>query len=98
MVIVEAVGLTFGLSKLGLFEDKVLDVSKAQSGVQQILLDPIDGYGAANVASVVCNNGSDPVIEKGGTFTCEAVVDGRKRVVTAVFQDEFGTYEVDRPR
>jgi hypothetical protein len=38
------------------------------------------------------------MIQKGGTFTCEVVVDGRKRVVTAVFQDDSGTYEVDRPR
>ncbi len=47
---------------------------------------------------VVCNNGDDPEIEKGGTFTCEVIVDGRKRQVLAVFQDDNGTYEVDRPR
>jgi hypothetical protein len=61
-------------------------------------MDPWAGYGAEKVTSVVCNNGRDPVIQKGATFTCEVVVDGRKRVVTAVFQDDSGTYEVDRPR
>jgi hypothetical protein len=98
VVVAEAVGLAVGLSKLGLAEDKVLDVSKAQAGVQQVLVDPIDGYGATNVTSVVCNNGKNPVIQKGASFTCEVVANGRKRVVTAVFQDDNGTYEVDRPR
>ena len=98
VVVVEAVGLAVGLSKLGLAEDKVLDVSKAQAGVQQILVDPTDGYGAANIAIIVCNNGKNPVVRKGATFTCEVIVNGRKRVVTAVFQDDDGTYEVDRPR
>jgi hypothetical protein len=98
IVALEVMGLAFGLSKLGFIRDKVLDVSKAQAGVQQILMDPWAGYGAEKVTSVVCNNGRDPVIQKGATFTCEVVVDGRKRVVTAVFQDDSGTYEVDRPR
>jgi hypothetical protein len=98
IVAAEVIGLAFGLSKLDLIRDRVLDVSKAQAGVRQILMDPRDGYGAENVTTVVCNNGRDPMIQKGGTFTCEVVVDGRKRVVTAVFQDDSGTYEVDRPR
>jgi hypothetical protein len=98
IVAAEAMGLAFGLSKLDLIRDRVLDVSKAQAGVRQILMDPRDGYGAANLTTVVCNNGRDPVIQKGGTFTCEVVVEGRKRVVTALFQDDSGTYEVDRPR
>ena len=98
VVVVEAVGLGIGLSKLGLVEDKVLDVSRVQAGVQRILVDPIDGYGATNVTSIVCNNGKNPVIQKGASFVCEVVVNGRKRVVTAVFQDDNGTYEVDRPR
>jgi hypothetical protein len=98
IVAAEAMGLAFGLSKLDLIRDRVLDVSKAQAGARQILMDPRDGYGAENVTTVVCNNGRDPVTQNGGTFTCEVVVDGRKRVVTAVFQDDSGTYEVDRPR
>lgn len=57
----------------------------------------VDGYGATSVSDVECNNGEDPEIKKGGTFTCD-VVDGRKRTVLVVFQDDNGAYEVDRPR
>ena len=81
-----------------MFKGKVLDVSKAEAGVQRILVDPADGYGATSVTNVVCNNGNDPEIKKGATFTCDVVVDGRKRQVLVVFQDDEGTYEVDRPR
>jgi Domain of unknown function (DUF4333) len=93
-----AVGLMVGLSKFDVLKGKVLDVSKAEAGVQQILADPVGGYAATNVTDVVCNHGDDPEIKKGGTFICEVVVDGRKRQVLAVFQDDNGTYEVDRPR
>jgi Domain of unknown function (DUF4333) len=92
------VGLWVALSRFGPLSAKVLDVSKAQAGVQRILVDPVDGYGATNVSDVVCNNGDDPEIRKGGTFTCDVIVDGRKRRVLVVFSDDNGTYEVDRPR
>jgi Domain of unknown function (DUF4333) len=93
-----AVGLIVGLSSFEVTSDKVLDVSKAEAGVQRILVNPVEGYGATNVSDVVCNNGDDPKINKGATFTCSVVVDGRKREVLVVFQDDDGTYEVDRPR
>ncbi len=95
---IAAVLLVVVLSRIDVLHGKVLDVSKAQAGVQRILLDPTDGYGVTNVSDVVCNNGDDPEIKRGGTFTCTAVVDGRKRDVLVVFQDDNGTYEVDRPR
>jgi len=50
------------------------------------------------VSDVVCNDGNDPDIRKGATFTCQVVVEGRKRQVLVVFSDDNGTYEVDRPR
>lgn len=93
-----AIGMMVGLSRFDVLKGKVLNVSKAESGVQRILVDPADGYGATNVTNVVCNNGNDPEIKKGATFTCDVVVDGRKRQVLVVFQDNEGTYEVDRPR
>ncbi|RDH74127.1 DUF4333 domain-containing protein [Mycolicibacterium moriokaense] len=93
-----AVGLWWGLTRFGLLTGKVLDVSKAQAGVQRILVDPVDGYGATSVSDVVCNNGDDPEIRKGGTFTCDVIVEGRQRQVLVVFSDNDGTYEVDRPR
>jgi hypothetical protein len=92
------IGIIFGLSRFDVLQGNVLNVSKAEAGVQRILLDPADGYGVTSVTDVVCNNGDDPEIKKGGTFTCEVIVDGRKRQVLVVFQDDNGTYEVDRPR
>lgn len=76
----------------------VLDVTKAERGVEQVLVDPVDGYGVKSVTTVVCNDGANPVVRKGATFTCEVVVDGSRRRVAAVFQDDEGTYAVDRPR
>ena len=95
---IAAILLTVVLSSFDVLKGKVLNVSKAQAGVQRILTDPVDGYGATSVSDVVCNDGDDPEIKKGATFTCEVVVDGRKRHVLVVFQDDNGTYEVDRPR
>jgi hypothetical protein len=77
---------------------KELDVKAAQTGVQQILSDSENGYGAKNVENVVCNGGKNPPVEKGGTFTCDVDVDGTKREVTVTFQNNDGTYEVGRPR
>jgi hypothetical protein len=87
-----------GLSSFGVVKGDVLDVSKAEAGVQRILVDPVEGYGATSVTDVVCNDGADPEIKKGSTFTCEVVVDGRKRRVLVAFTDDRGTYEVDRAR
>jgi hypothetical protein len=97
-ILAGAAGLMIGLTRLDVLKDKVLDVSKAEAGVQRILVDPVDGYGATSVTDVVCNGGDDPQIKKGGTFACEVIVEGQKRQVLAVFQDDNGTYEVDRPR
>jgi Domain of unknown function (DUF4333) len=93
-----AIGIVFALSKFDVLKGKVLNVSKAEAGVQRILLDPADGYGVTSVTDVVCNNGDDPQIKKGATFTCNVIVDGRKRQVLVAFSDDNGTYEVDRPR
>lgn len=90
--------IVFGLSRIDGITGKALDVSKAEAGVQRILLDPNDGYSATNVSDVVCNDGDNPAIKKGASFTCQVVVDGRKRQVLVVFTDDNGTYEVDRPR
>jgi Domain of unknown function (DUF4333) len=97
-VLVEAVLLALGLSKLGSFTSKVLDVNKAQAGVAQILTDPTMGYGVKNVTDVSCNNGQNPSAEKGDAFICEVNISGTTRHVTVVVQDDNGTYEVDRPR
>ena len=90
--------LVMGFWKPGFFVTTKLDVNKAQDGVAQILSDESNGYGAKNVQDVKCNNGQNPTVKKGDTFTCEVSIDGTKRQVTVTFQDDKGTYEVGRPK
>jgi hypothetical protein len=87
-----------GVGQLGMFGGKQLDVTKVQAGVQQILTDPVYGYGAHTVTDVSCNDGHNPSAEKGDTFTCAVTVDGTSRRVTVAVEDDNGTYSVDRPR
>ncbi|ORW14885.1 hypothetical protein AWC18_20245 [Mycolicibacter nonchromogenicus] len=75
-----------------------LDVLQAQEGVRQVLTDPINGYGRADVTGVRCNNGVNPTVRRGSSFTCAVVVDGAQRQVLVEFTDDAGTYAVDRPR
>jgi len=98
IVAVEVVVLVVALWFFGYFEGKVLDVRQAEAGVQQILSDPINGYGANEVSSVRCNDGRDPTVEQGEGFTCQVTINGARRQVQVVFRDDAGTYEVDGPR
>ncbi|MGV0907648.1 MULTISPECIES: DUF4333 domain-containing protein [Mycobacteriaceae] len=75
-----------------------LDVGHAQDGVWRVLTDPINGYGRDDVTDVRCNNGVNPRVRKGSSFTCTVIVNGVQRRVLAEFADDAGTYEVDRPR
>jgi Domain of unknown function (DUF4333) len=92
-----AVGILVGV-RLASSDSKQLDAQAAQAGVQQILADPIKGYGAKNVTAVRCNNGRNPIAKQGNSFTCEVNIDRTQRTVAVVFEDDSGTYEVDRPR
>jgi hypothetical protein len=96
--VIAAVVLVVVLLRLDAFDRKVLNVNKAQEAVKQVITDPVTGYGVENVTNVRCNNGENPTAKKGDTFTCEVTVDGKKQEVRAVFIDDNGTYEVDRPR
>nr|WP_090346534.1 DUF4333 domain-containing protein [Mycolicibacterium malmesburyense]CRL79158.1 hypothetical protein CPGR_05160 [Mycolicibacterium malmesburyense] len=96
--IIVAVVLVLGFWKPGFFVTTKLDIDAAQTGVQQILTDEANGYGATNVKDVKCNDGQNPTVQKGGTFDCEVSIDGTKRQVTVTFQDDKGTYEVGRPK
>ncbi|CAN7460893.1 DUF4333 domain-containing protein [Mycolicibacterium frederiksbergense] len=96
--VIVAVVLVLGFWKPGFFVTTTLDVDAAQTGVQQILTDEANGYGATNVKDVQCNDGVSPVVKKGDTFTCQVSIDGTKRQVTVTFQDDNGTYEVGRPK
>ena len=93
-----AVVLVLGFWEPGFFVTTKLDVNKAQAGVQQILTDETNGYGAKNVKDVKCNHGQDPTVTKGGTFDCSVSIDGAQKHVTVTFQDNKGTYEVGRPQ
>jgi hypothetical protein len=93
-----AVAVAVGLLAFGAFDRQVLDVTKAQEGVKHVVTDPTTGYGVENVTDVKCNGGENPSAKKGDTFTCQVTVDGKQRKVNAVFVDDNGTYEVDRPR
>jgi len=95
---VEAVALGVVLYRMQSADAKVLDVASAQRGVEQVLMDPLDGYGARSVSGLVCNDGANPPVRKGSAFSCDAVVDGAPRRIAVVFQDDDGTYAVDRPR
>lgn len=97
-LIIVAVVLVLGFWKPGFFVTTKLDVTAAQSGVEQILTDETNGYGAKNVNDVKCNGGVSPTVKKGDTFACEVSIDGTKRQVTVTFQDDNGTYEVGRPK
>ena len=96
--IVVAVVLVLGFWAPGFFVTTKLDVGKAEAGVQQILTDGTNGYGAKNVKDVKCNNGQNPTVKKGASFDCDVSIDGTKRQVTVTFQDNKGTYEVGRPK
>jgi hypothetical protein len=98
VVAIEAVALAVGLGLLGTFNKTELDVTNVEAGVAQVLSDPVNGYGAGSVSSVRCNGGRNPQDEKGRSFTCQAVVNGKQRQVAAVIVDNDGTYEVDWPR
>ncbi|MGV0814919.1 DUF4333 domain-containing protein [Mycolicibacterium boenickei] len=75
-----------------------LDVRQAEAGVSEILSDPIHGYGANRIVAVACNNGEDPVVRKGATFTCAVEINDTLRRVIVEFTDNNGTYAVDGPR
>lgn len=75
-----------------------LDVRQAEAGVAQILADPINGYGANRVSAVACNNGDNPVVRTGSTFTCAVEINDTLRRVIVEFTDNNGTYAVDGPR
>lgn len=97
-ILIEAALLLSGVSKLGITGGTVLDVTKVQTGVLQVLSDPASGYGANTVTDVSCNSGHNPSADKGATFTCDVVVNGTQRHVTVVVSDDHGTYEIDGPR
>ena len=87
-----------GFWKPGFFVTTKLDVNAAQSGVQQILTDETNGYGAKNVKDVKCNNGAEPHRQEGRHLRLRGQHRRHQAQVTVTFQDDKGTYEVGRPK
>lgn len=96
-VLVTAVVLITGFVAPGFFLTKQLDVAKTQTAVQQLLSDP-SGYGAKNVSDVTCNDGKNPTIAKGSTFTCQATISHIKQLFVVTFTDDDGNYQVSSPK
>jgi hypothetical protein len=90
--------LLANLSNMGIAGGGVLDVTKVQDGVLEILTNPASGYGANTVTGVSCNGGRNPSARRGTTFTCDATVNDAQRHVSVFVSDDSGTYEIDRPR
>ncbi|OBB89195.1 hypothetical protein A5781_03750 [Mycobacterium sp. 852002-30065_SCH5024008] len=81
----------------GFFVTNQLDVTAVQAGVAHVLSDPA-GYGAKNVSDVICNDGQNPTVTKGGTFTCQATIDHLNHQFLVTFTDDTGSYEVSAPK
>lgn len=98
LLALEALAIAFALRQLNRPPPRILDIAAAQRGVYEVLVDPVSGYGTASVESILCNDGRNPLVKRESGFTCDVVVDGTPRRVAVVFQDDSGTYAVDRPR
>lgn len=97
-VVVFAIAAGVGIWAWKFHDATVIDVAQAEAGVRQILSDPINGYGANTISALRCNGGKNPSADKGDSFTCDVEINGAVRHVTAVFQDDKGTFAVDGPR
>lgn len=81
----------------GFLVTRQLDVAAVQAGVAHVLSDPA-GYGARNVSDVSCNDGQNPTVTKGGTFSCQVTIDHLKHEFVVTFTDDSGSYEVSAPK
>lgn len=89
-VLLAAGGLNRNLKKVA--------VAGVQTEVEQTLVDRITGYSPGDITNVKCNNGQDPTVKKGGSFTCDVTVRGQQRQLKVTFQDDNGTYAVGLPQ
>ncbi|CAM3270456.1 hypothetical protein BST27_21755 [Mycobacterium intermedium] len=77
---------------------KKISVADVQTEVPKVLVDRTNGYVAGDIKDVRCNDGKDPTVKKGDTFTCTASVRGKQHQLTVTFQDDNGTYVVGLPQ
>ncbi|WP_264961083.1 DUF4333 domain-containing protein, partial [Mycobacterium kiyosense] len=79
-------------------DTKKVAVSGVQTEVQQILLDRTSGYSSDDIKDVKCNNGQDPIVKKGQSFSCDVTVRGKPHQLKVTFDDDNGTYTVGLPQ
>lgn len=90
--------LILGLWKPGFLNTTKLDITVAQRSIEQLLSDKANGYGLAAVSDVTCNNGQNPTVRAGATFTCTLRIAGVPRQVNVTFDNSSGDYTVSPPR
>lgn len=90
--------LILGLWKPGFLNTTKLDITVAQRSIEQLLSDKANGYGLGAVSDVTCNNGQNPTVRAGATFTCTVRISGIPRRVDVTFDNSSGDYTVSPPQ
>ncbi|AGB27045.1 hypothetical protein Mycsm_06944 (plasmid) [Mycobacterium sp. JS623] len=90
--------LILGLWKPGFLNTTKLDITVAQRSIEQLLSDKANGYGLGAVSDVTCNNGQNPTVRAGATFTCTVRINGIPRRVNVSFDNSSGDYTVSPPQ
>lgn len=98
LAVAAAALLVLGLWKPGFLNTTKLDLTIAQRDIEQLLSDRANGYGLTAVADVKCNNGENPTVRPGTTFTCTVSIGGSPRHVTVTFDNSAGDYTVSLPQ
>lgn len=98
LAVATAAFLILGLWKPGFLNTTKLDVTIAQRSIEQLLTDPANGYGLSAVSNVTCNNGQNPTVRAGATFTCTLRISGTPRQVSVTFDNSSGDYTVSPPQ
>ena len=81
----------------GFLRTRILDVHATEERVTYVLTDPAAGYGLTAVADMVCNDGTDPVVRAGATFTCSFTIDGSEYQLEVTTPDNSGVFWVGTP-
>ena len=97
-VVVVAVGVVLTVSGVLHRETKKLAVAEIQTEVRKVLVDRVTGYTSGDITNVTCNNGQDPTVKQGGSFTCNVTDRAKQHQLTVTFTDGSGTYEVGLPQ
>ncbi|WP_196073436.1 DUF4333 domain-containing protein [Nakamurella alba] len=80
----------------GVYETRVFNRVRLESGVLQILTEPAPrGYALSGVSDVACP--SDQEVNAGTSFLCAVTQDGVRKNVTVSVKNDNGTYEVGIP-